>query len=948
MEFTIRKLLLDTLHIVPYKPGDTAVSSDRDIAAAVTVNENLHALGLSLTPEGIFRLAASPSLDTLYVEVKELVPAMKAAPMYPDFPKQVMKMPEAKYRFHQLMHYFSTYGLELLFGVQVDKGWLPDVKHTRKTKTDARLLPYTFVELIPEEEAFGTAIRRILTRQEKMTLPEKQLVLSCLPRVSKEDLAFTIPYKENLELLFVDVLNTLPREDAITALSGLCQHTGDVLKNIHILLKAQKYHLRTSQKRTLVKLLECYSVPDFRGNLILSRKRRESNLTVLKHLDFNKYARSSAHIEAVAALRDDLLTSWEGQAKKLLLEHADNALSFAGKRPGYMVRMLGWLLAMGYSEEELTDTLISGNSRYNARTLIRLISTFRTESEEELLSRQETEMRELSEQYDRKRRSLDRENIYELHCYNLRRAEAIRDDGLFLLELDTKRRLYALEESTLSREKQNELETLYDSLKTASEYMIQSYKRETEQIKEQLANLQEQIQVLSRVLRGLETAGSSDSEQLHPGDYQWLAHWQAAYIRKNLSALKHKASGTEKLLRRKQLATGILSVNIRAALYTEEYLDEIHEVELKYQDLQEKAVPMRNAILDEAEKEKEKICNNCEETCKRLEAAFKKKAQESLLAKSLQRLEQEEAAEAERVRMKYAERIQRLGTLPARRRILERLLEQHVKNISTPLKGKKVFLDAGRFDLAHSVLEGNCKSMDGTYIPSGIAYKIPDDASSVRLYVYWNDHHRVDVDLHASGMIVHPADQSGKVKTEHVHIGWNAGYNEHGITHSGDITHSDAAEYIDIDLDTDVSYVFLNVDLYSGKQNLSQIDECFVGMMAVQEFGEDVKLYSAANSFFTHNIYQKTRGLYYGYVDVKNRYVRFVGKPNLSAYDSEAKIDDPSKVLSLKAYLDMLLRGQGVVLTDVKEEADVILTMDKTGEDKAISLVDADFFLDAV
>ena len=185
MKYDVRKLLLDTLRIVPYTPGDTAGISDSLLAKAVTADENLHSLGYMLAPQDIVRLAVSPSLDSLFKEVQKTVPEMKASPMYPDFPGQVMKMSEAEFRFHQVLHYFSTYDLEWITGIPVSKGWLPDVKSTPKTEKDEVLLPYRVIELIPEDEVYGTAAKRILLRRTSLKMLGIQRQYSCAFRLAR-------------------------------------------------------------------------------------------------------------------------------------------------------------------------------------------------------------------------------------------------------------------------------------------------------------------------------------------------------------------------------------------------------------------------------------------------------------------------------------------------------------------------------------------------------------------------------------------------------------------------------------------------------------------------------------------------------------------------------------------------------------------------------------------
>ena len=101
MTFEFRKHLLSELHMVVYRAGDPSRIDDRCLCEAVTVNENLRSLGFVLRPVDILRLAVSPSLYTFYQDVKELVPDVKAQPMYPGFPQQVLEMSEAEFRFHQ-------------------------------------------------------------------------------------------------------------------------------------------------------------------------------------------------------------------------------------------------------------------------------------------------------------------------------------------------------------------------------------------------------------------------------------------------------------------------------------------------------------------------------------------------------------------------------------------------------------------------------------------------------------------------------------------------------------------------------------------------------------------------------------------------------------------------------------------------------------------------------
>ena len=126
MNMKFHELLLSELHMVVYQPGNPEWLTDELLCKAVTLNENLQTLGYALRPDDLVKMAASPAMHAFFNHVRSLVPDVKAEPMYPGFPQQVMKMSEAEFRMHQMIHYFSTYGLENMFGGEISRGWLPE------------------------------------------------------------------------------------------------------------------------------------------------------------------------------------------------------------------------------------------------------------------------------------------------------------------------------------------------------------------------------------------------------------------------------------------------------------------------------------------------------------------------------------------------------------------------------------------------------------------------------------------------------------------------------------------------------------------------------------------------------------------------------------------------------------------------------------------------------
>jgi len=272
--------------------------------------------------------------------------------------------------------------------------------------------------------------------------------------------------------------------------------------------------------------------------------------------------------------------------------------------------------------------------------------------------------------------------------------------------------------------------------------------------------------------------------------------------------------------------------------------------------------------------------------------------------------------------------------------VFEEVLKAHMVGMDTVLRNKKVALAMPEFDLAMSELHCNDKSAEGGFIRSGIAYRIPDGIDALRFFVYWDDTSRVDIDLHAGY-----TDLEGKFHS----VGWNQSFRDSGVVFSGDITHSNAAEYIDIDLTAPIDKVNANIHLFSGKSGFKDVATCYVGMMAVpkgQSDGEDYELFKEANCFFSHHLRQDCTTVNYGYIDVPHRCIVFDGAPEGWHSDWYAGVDHRQGAFSLGCYLELLLEAQHTSICD-GSEADVVLVMGKARSEKELSLVDTNFFMDA-
>ena len=664
------------------------ISDDERMQLLLTFNENIKGLGYTFDPQSIVylarlaNLANQSDLSNLYDKIKNMIGSVDAKPMYPDFPNQVMEMDEAEFRFHQMIHYLSTYGIEF-YGVKVSKGWLPDVKDTKKTEDDKTLLDYKVIKLKYVTDAMTSAFETILSKRERMTILESRIVAyslfdtlnniygidrsSCLVWKDHWYDHIHITFKENMYILFKIIFESPELRNDIDNYH-FCQHTGDVWKCIDYVLKSREnYHLRTSEKRILVKVLESYDIKDFRANLILSNNSARNIKVLLQYLDYNKYSRSIYHKNAVADLRDNKLQSWEGKAKKLLFSKDDGTLDFIGARPGMLLRMITILLRNGFKPEDIKKKLMIHAGKLSTQTLVTLNTYFN---------------------------------------------------------------------------KPEEYITKYNS-------------------KEQY-------------------------------DYTEL-------------------------------------------IIMKDILKDVLKENLIYKDIPE-------------------------------------------------------------------------------------------------LSGKKVLLDMDNYNLKLSNIECNTKSEEGGYIRSGLAIKIPDEVERIRFFVYWNDKERVDIDLHGSILTKDGAES----------IGYDSDFRSKDAVLSGDITHSNAAEYIDINLNNTNLYACVAINIYNGSWSFGNIDTCFVGAMAVKEMNENVKLYNPKNCFFTHDLKSKARTILYGYIDSESRSIIFVGKPTTKRYGN---YKDISK-FNVETYLKYLGDSQNITFVSDKNNADVILTMESATEDNSISLLENNFFMD--
>ena len=261
------------------------------------------------------------------------------------------------------------------------------------------------------------------------------------------------------------------------------------------------------------------------------------------------------------------------------------------------------------------------------------------------------------------------------------------------------------------------------------------------------------------------------------------------------------------------------------------------------------------------------------------------------------------------------------------------LIEARLRDLETPLKGRRVHLDTAGISLVGSALRPNETGDTGTaWPPTGMAYDLPKD-KVLRFFTFWDDRGtRVDVDLHFEGR----TDDG-----ERFHIGWNGSFRGGGMATSGDITTShDSVEYLDIDMAAARAaggdHVVQYQHIFSGRARWEDIETCYSGALLVKSIKADVKLYNGENLLFRDDLTGEGRDLTYASINVPNHYVRILRGADIPTGDL---------AYSLADYLEALFRAQEVTLVETPEEADLCVCVGRSEDPEVVSLFDEGFYL---
>ena len=378
-----------------------AQADDADMAFAVTSAGNMKGTGYILPPSDVFLLAgvhhslagqsgravADAQTPNPAADIRDLVPAITVVPMYPGFPQEVLEIDEALFRFHQMIHYASTYGIEYISAlvgtpVTVSRGWRPhdgDAPQAGDAATDtsddyAIFVDAKVVKLVLSTERMRGVVLERLAQPTRMHEAEVRCAAHVLAAPGQDGFV-DIAFHENM-LGLVQVAAEGTGDELVRMLKRTAQHPGDVLKAITFVRNNrpdEKKHLANRQKRAFCEVLEGFTYNQLATNIAQAKPADRLSLNYLSLARFG----GETLKKAVADVESGQVKSWnskvEQQWKRLALDGPEPLLALYGEKPGMLLRSLTRLVKRGVPLEQI-EQAVSSSTEYSLATLVRTLT----------------------------------------------------------------------------------------------------------------------------------------------------------------------------------------------------------------------------------------------------------------------------------------------------------------------------------------------------------------------------------------------------------------------------------------------------------------------------------------------------------------------------------------------------------------------------------------------
>lgn len=172
-------------------PEEGAITDD-GMLKAVSASRSIEGFGYSLSDSGVLNLARCYSTGEVGINLNKYFEQQYKAgmlsgadfgshPLIAGFPEEVLGMSEAKYRFIQILHYCSTYGLKEAGYQGVPQGWFPqtgeegDYSQQQKKYYDRM----TVIDLLTDKQAYDKVVK-LMSSARRLNSSEIESVVEVL------------------------------------------------------------------------------------------------------------------------------------------------------------------------------------------------------------------------------------------------------------------------------------------------------------------------------------------------------------------------------------------------------------------------------------------------------------------------------------------------------------------------------------------------------------------------------------------------------------------------------------------------------------------------------------------------------------------------------------------------------------------------------------------------
>jgi hypothetical protein len=361
-------------------------TGEAPLQVIVTLLKDVAQLGYTFSPDLIERLQSVEESELVAFH-GETVDALKSmlgakvnyAPMYPNFPKQVMDASEAELYLNAIMHYLGdVLGIRILPGYE--KAPRPPLADTLKLKV---------IDLAKEDD-FPKLAKRLMGSKTSISATDKGDLVAFV-RHYKEQLELIlpldIPHKENL--CFVTGLLLKFTEKADLVLVRYFKTATDILRlavslsdgDVSLAENTKFRSFKRPERRLLLSLLDRCQFP--MEDLLRFKKRW---IRLGERLHPGEYRK--AYPKAAAAfydLRNDVpFKTFNHKVEMALLEKRPaDALSLLKSRPGDFARRLDHLLRLSDDAQSVLSEFASAALKVATPVLLQVFAHFRGRNDDQ-------------------------------------------------------------------------------------------------------------------------------------------------------------------------------------------------------------------------------------------------------------------------------------------------------------------------------------------------------------------------------------------------------------------------------------------------------------------------------------------------------------------------------------------------------------------------------------